>query len=143
MASSARVDDLPEAETATRVTAVEPAGAATRPTVRVRDLGAVEARTAALLLSGQSGGDLPGAILWCAEQDTDEEGRVPTHLYVELDGEALLYSASPGRAPVVVAAYAIDDQGVVVGSLAYGVIVEGEGLRAALCLLYTSPSPRD
>ncbi len=132
MAWSVRADDLPEAETAAHVTAVEPAGAATRPTVRVRDLGAVEARTAALLLSGQSGGDLPGAILWCAEQDTDEGGRVPTHLYVELDGGALLDSARPGRVPVVVAAYAIDEQGVVVGSLAYGVIVEGEGLRDAL-----------
>ena len=105
---AARADDPAEAETAGPETTVEPVAAAARPTVRVRDLGAVEAPTAALLLSGQSGGDLPGAVLWCAEQDIDEMGRVPTHLSLELDGRALLDIAGPGLVPLAVAAYAID-----------------------------------
>jgi tetratricopeptide (TPR) repeat protein len=124
---------LPSLTGLTQVAAnVEPVGTATGPTVRVRDLGAVEVHTAALLLSGQSGGDLPGAVLWCAGHEANEDGRVPTYLNVELDGRALLHSAPPDRVPLVVAAYAIDEMGAVVGSLAHGVVVDGEGHRAAL-----------
>lgn len=127
-----QVDALPSVETVEHALPVDPADAPTEPTVRVRDLGAVEGRTAAFLLSGQSGGDLPGAVLWCAEQRTDEEGRVPLFLYVELDGMALFDCARPDRVPLEIASFAIDGQGAVIGSLVYGVVVEGEGLRAAL-----------
>lgn len=102
------------------------------PTVRVTSLGAVESRTAALLLSGQEGGNLPGVLVWCAEPVPTPEGRIPIRLYIELDGGVLLQNASPERVPLAVFAYALDDSGRIVGHLAHGVLVAGPGTRGAL-----------
>jgi tetratricopeptide (TPR) repeat protein len=99
---------------------------------RVRDLGAVDSPSAALLLSGQVGGTLPGAALWCAEPAVDGTGNVPLQVFVELDGGALLDNSPSNRVPLVISAYALDENGRIVDHLAQGIIIEGEGARPAL-----------
>ncbi len=101
-------------------------------TTRIRDLGAVDSRSAALLLSGQVGGNLPGAVLWCSEPGMDGTGRVSLRLFVELDGGALLENSPSDRVPLAISAYALDEKGRIVDHLAHGIVVEGEGTRPAL-----------
>jgi Tfp pilus assembly protein PilF len=113
-------------------TFVTPPNGAVEPLVRVRDLGAVEARDAALLLSGHSGGNLSGVVFWCAEAEPEGEDRTTVHLYVELAGKSLLEQSSTGSVPLVIAAYAIDNQGAVIGSFANAVLLEGNDLGEAL-----------
>ena len=101
-------------------------------TTRVQDLGAVDSRSAALLLSGQVGGSLPGAVLWCAEPRVDDAGKVPVWLYLELDGGALLENSPSNQVPLAISAYALDEDGRIIDHLAHGVVIEGNGTRPAL-----------
>jgi Flp pilus assembly protein TadD len=101
-------------------------------TTRVQDLGAVDSRSAALLLSGQVGGGLPGAVLVCAEPGLDGMGRVPLRLFVELDGGTLLENSPSNRVPLTISAYALDERGRIVDHFAHGIVIEGEGTRHAL-----------
>ncbi len=96
------------------------------------DIGGVEARTAAMLLSGQTGGNLPGVMLLCQEAEATDEGKVPLRVYLELDGGVLLEAAPKDRVPVEVYVYVLSEEGAVVGHVGEGVIVSDPSLRAAL-----------
>ncbi len=121
------VESPPIGETAPAPT---PSTASAGVDIRVQELGVVESRTAALLLSGQTGGNLPGVMLWCAEPVADDDGKVPVRLFVELDGGTLLAASKDGRIPLAVFAYALDDNGRIVGHHAHGALVEGPGVRS-------------
>ncbi len=57
--------------------------------VEAIEIGAVRARTGALLLSGQAGGTVDGALIWSLT-DRDENGKVEVPFVVEVDGGMLL-----------------------------------------------------
>jgi hypothetical protein len=96
------------------------------------EIGGVESRTAALLLSGQTGGNLPGVMLLCQEAEASDDGLVPLRLYLELDGGGLLEAAPNDRVPIAVYVYVLSEQGSVEGHLAEGVIVRDPAIRAAM-----------
>ncbi len=96
------------------------------------EIGGVESRTAALLLSGQTGGNLPGVMLLCQEAEASDDGLVPLRLYLELDGGGLLEAAPDDRVPIAVYVYVLSEQGSIEGHLAEGVIVRDPAIRAAM-----------
>jgi len=119
-------DGAPQASTADG--SAEPSPSA----IESVQIGGVESRTAALLLSGQTGGNLPGVMLLCQEPGASDEGRVGLRMYLELDGGTLLENAPPDRIPVAIYVYVLSEEGTVVGHLAEGMILRDPGIRAAL-----------
>ncbi len=97
-------------------------------TLETRALGALEMRTAALLLSDQQGGGLAGAVSWTmvpsdgAVDVSEDAGRV--HLVVDLDGGSLVRDPAPGRLSVGLYGYVLTVRGAVVAHLAEGVVVD-------------------
>ena len=87
------------------------------------EIGAVEARTGALLLSGQAGGNVDGALIWSlGERGEDDRTIVP--FVVEVDGESLL-SGRIGRSIAIgLYAYVVDDDGRVVDHIAQGLVLD-------------------
>ncbi len=96
------------------------------------EIGGVESRTAAMLLSGQTGGNLPGVMLLCQEAEATDAGLVPLRLYLELDGSGLLEAAPEDRVPVAVYVYVLNEAGAIVGHLGEGVIIRGPSLRTEM-----------
>ena len=96
------------------------------------EVGGVESRTAVLLLSGQTGGNLPGVMLLCQEAEASDDGLVPLRLYLELDGSGLLEAAPEDRVPIAVYVYVLSEQGSIEGHLAEAVIVRDPAIRAAM-----------
>ncbi len=78
----------------------------------------VSARNVSLLMSGQSGGEASGDVVWTVLPEV--EGRSVVPVIVEVDGEVLL-SGAIGRWQVVeVVAYVVDQAGAVIGHIASG-----------------------
>ncbi len=87
------------------------------------EIGAVEARTGALLLSGQAGGDVEGALIWSLEERR-ENGRVDLPFVIEVEGDRLL-SGDSGRAITIgFYAYVVDGSGRIVDHIAQGVVLD-------------------
>ncbi len=118
-------DQTPFAESATRPSQSTYA-------LEAMEVGGVEARTAVLLLSGQTGGNLPGVMLLCQEAEASDDGLVPLRLYLELDGSGLLEAAPDDRVPIAVYVYVLSEQGSIEGHLAEAVIVRDPAIRAAM-----------
>lgn len=95
------------------------------PAVEARNLGAVEARTGALLLSGQAGGEVDGALLWTITGHGGD-GRAALPFVVEVDGEALLGEAPARRLTLGIYAYVVGTDGRVVDYLAQGLVLDAE-----------------
>lgn len=93
------------------------------PPLEAIPLGGVEARGAALLITGQSGGDVDGASLWTVTS-TAAEGAIAVPVVVEIDGRALLADVAPGRIPIELYGYVVDDDGKVVDHLSAGLLLE-------------------
>lgn len=87
-------------------------------------LGGVEARGAALLLSGQSGGELEGAMLWTIRDTPGESGAALVGVFVEVEGRRLLEGSTGLPVEVEVYGYLLDDEGTVTGHLAEGLLIE-------------------
>jgi hypothetical protein len=104
-----------------------PAGEAklTPPILEATDIGGVDARTAALLLSGQQSGDVKGALAWTIG-GTDDKGLLEVPFVAEVDGASLLAGRSGDRIAIGVFAYAIDDAGRIADHLSEGVVLEAE-----------------
>lgn len=106
-----------------------PAADATEPprpaVIDALDLGAVEARTGALLLSGQAGGEVEGALAW-SMSGHGPDGRAEVPFVVEVDGEELLRNSRGRRLMLGVFAYVVGNEGRVVDYLAQGLILEPE-----------------
>jgi Flp pilus assembly protein TadD len=106
--------------------AAEPVKAgATARTVEAVDIGAVEARVGGLLLSGQHGGDVEGALAWSVSGHGDD-GSVELPFTVEVDGGQLLGDVRGRNILVGFYAYLVDDAGRVAAHAAQGVRLERE-----------------
>ncbi|MCG6949937.1 MAG: hypothetical protein LJE93_13585 [Acidobacteria bacterium] len=86
-------------------------------------IGAVEARTGALLLSGQAGGDVKGSLIWSLA-DRAPDGRTNVPYVVEVDGRSLMAGRTRGAIAVGLYAYVVDDDGRVVDHSERGVILD-------------------
>ena len=89
--------------------------------VRVLPTGGLRAETAALLLSGQEGGNLPFAALALPLPSPGGEARVP--IVVEVDGPALLAGHEEGPLRVEICVYALGVGGGVLSSLLDTVVI--------------------
>jgi tetratricopeptide (TPR) repeat protein len=87
------------------------------------NIGAVEARTGALLLSGQAGGEVEGALTWTVSQRGDN-GRSLVPFAIEVDGESLLSGRIGRNLAIGLYAYVVDDDGVVVDHIAQGLVLD-------------------
>lgn len=89
------------------------------------EIGAVEARTGALLLSGQTGGKVDGALIWSLdERGEDQRTNVPFE--VEVDGASLLDGDVGRRIAIGLYAYVVDDDGRVVDHIAQGLVLDAD-----------------
>jgi tetratricopeptide (TPR) repeat protein len=105
--------------------------AAPQGVIEAFEVGAVEARTGALLLSGQAGGDVDGALTWSVSH-RDEGGLVTVPFVVEVDGRSLLEGRLGANIVVGLYAYVVDDDGIVVDHIAQGIVLETEDYAAPI-----------
>jgi tetratricopeptide (TPR) repeat protein len=92
------------------------------------EIGAVKARTAGLLLSGQAGGTVEGALIWSLTGH-DEKGRTEAPFVVEIDGGTLLAGSDGRRIAIGVFAYVIDGDGRIIDYIAQGVVLDPAAYR--------------
>ncbi|HSN54653.1 MAG TPA: tetratricopeptide repeat protein [Candidatus Sulfomarinibacteraceae bacterium] len=102
----------------------EPAGAAVS-SLEAVDIGAVEARIGALLLSGQHGGDVEGALAWSVSGHGDD-GSAEIPFTIEVDGEQLLGDGGGRTILVGIYAYLVDEAGLVAAHSAQGLRLDRE-----------------
>lgn len=88
-------------------------------------LGGVGARGAALLLSGQSGGEVDGAVVWTTSGPIAGAEQVSIKVIVEVDGGELLTGSRVLPIPIEVYGYLVDGTGTVVGHLSEGLVIDG------------------
>jgi tetratricopeptide (TPR) repeat protein len=99
-----------------------------RDAIEAFEVGAVEARTGALLLSGQAGGDVDGAMTWTlSHRSVDGLATVP--FVVEVDGPALVAAHVGADIVIGLYAYVVDDNGVVVDHIAQGLVLQSDVYR--------------
>ena len=87
------------------------------------EIGAVKAQTAGLLLSGQAGGTVDGALIWSIT-GRDETGRAEVPFVVEVDGGSLLAGRCGPRIAIGVFAYVINGEGGIVDHIAQGLVLD-------------------
>jgi hypothetical protein len=92
------------------------------------NIGGVEARTGALLLSGQAGGNVEGALTWSLAGH-DESGRLDVPFVIEVDGGALLAGRSSRRMVIGIYAYVVDGEGRVADHIAQGLVLDSDVYR--------------
>ncbi len=92
------------------------------------EIGAVKANTGGLLLSGQAGGDVEGALIWSLA-GRDESGRVDVPFVIEVDGGTLLEGRNSRRMAIGIYAYVVDGEGRVVDYIAQGLVLDSEAYR--------------
>ncbi len=92
------------------------------------EIGAVKASIGGLLLSGQAGGDVEGALIWSLA-GRDESGRVDVPFVIEVDGGTLLEGRSSRRMAIGIYAYVVDGDGRVIDFIAQGLLLNSEAHR--------------
>jgi len=92
------------------------------------EIGAVKANIGGLLLSGQAGGDVEGALIWSLA-GRDESGRVDVPFVIEVDGGRLLQGRSSRRLALGIYAYVVDGDGRVVDFIAQGLLLNSDAAR--------------
>jgi len=98
----------------------------------------LEASSAALLLSGQSGGAVNGAVLWSlgtGDAGVGAEGQelmVKVPYVIEVDGTTLLGGHTDSRIAVGVYVYLLSDTDRIVRHVAHGVVLEMDQYREPL-----------
>jgi len=95
------------------------------------EIGAVKATTGGLLLSGQAGGDVDGALIWSLA-GRDASGRVDVPYVIEVDGGALLRGSSGRSMAIGIYAYVVDGEGRVVDFIAQGLVLDSATYRDAI-----------
>lgn len=89
----------------------------------------VDAETAALLLAGQAGGELEGAMTWAVVDETSAPEGVTVRFVVELHGGRLSEGSSPGLVEVEVTTYLMALDGAVLKHQAATVVLDGSEAR--------------
>jgi tetratricopeptide (TPR) repeat protein len=95
------------------------------------EIGAVKANTGGLLLSGQAGGEVEGALIWSLA-GRDASGRIDVPFAIEVDGGKLLEGRSSRRLAIGIYAYVVDGDGRVVDHIAQGLLLDSETYRAPI-----------
>jgi len=95
-------------------------------TVESVALGGIDARAAALLVSGQSGGEVEGALIWTVTAISDDGSEATVPFVVGLDAPSLLAGSDELHVPIEVYGYLIDSSGSVVRHVAEGVVLEND-----------------
>ena len=93
--------------------------------IEALQLGRVGARGAALMLSGQSGGEVAGSVVWAGGIEVGGDGLVPIHIFVEVDGGELLAGSELLPIPIEVYGYLVDSSGSLVAHDAEGFLIDG------------------
>jgi tetratricopeptide (TPR) repeat protein len=93
-------------------------------TIDTVPLAGVGARGAALLLSGQNGGDIDGAVIWTSPSMQPDDDLVDLRFYVEVEGRGLLDSSAGGRVPLEIFGYVVDGGGTVVSYISEGILID-------------------
>jgi len=98
-------------------------------------LAGVGAEAAAYLLSGQSGGEVLGELVWAIGDRPVDGASAEVVLVVEIDGATLLAGPAAHTVAVEMYGYLLDDSGAVVEHLARGLLIEHgpqmDAIRAA------------
>jgi tetratricopeptide (TPR) repeat protein len=92
------------------------------------EIGAVKASTGGLLLSGQAGGEVDGALTWSLAGRVPS-GRVDVPFVVEIDGGTLLGGPSGRKMAIGIYAYVVDPDGRVIDYIAQGLVLDREVYR--------------
>jgi hypothetical protein len=92
------------------------------------EIGAVRASTGGLLLSGQAGGTVAGALTWSLG-GRDVAGRADVPFVIEVEGRGLLAVRGGRKIAIGIYAYVVDGEGRVVDHLAQGLVLEPEMYR--------------
>jgi tetratricopeptide (TPR) repeat protein len=100
-----------------------PAPASHPDIIEAMDIGGVDVRTGTLLLSGQEGGDVDGALWWTLGA-INEKKQYDVHFVVEVEGLALLSGLEGDRIAIALLAYVVDDSQRIVDHIAQGVILD-------------------
>lgn len=101
--------------------------------LEARDIGSIGAQTAALLLSGQRGGEVLGSLIWSLNPTTVTGDVAEIPFFVELEGSSLLSDQPQPTLNLGVFAYVFSSEGNLAGHLAQGLTLDlrtyGEHLR--------------
>jgi tetratricopeptide (TPR) repeat protein len=101
--------------------------------LEAQNIGSIGAQTAALLLSGQRGGEVVGSLIWSVNPVGLTDGLAEIPFYVEVEGASLLNDQPGPNLNLGVFAYVFSIEGVLVGHLAQGLTLDlrafGEQLR--------------
>ena len=92
------------------------------------EIGAVKASTGGLLLSGQAGGDVEGALTWSLA-GRDASGRVDVPFVVEIDGGTLLGGRIGRKMAIGIYAYVVDRDGRIIDFIAQGLLLDRDAYR--------------
>ena len=96
------------------------------PVVQSIALGGIDAQAAALLVSGQSGGEIGGALVWTVTAFSEEISHATVPLIVEVNTQSLLGGVTNPPIPIEFYGYLIDGAGAVVLHFAEGVLLEND-----------------
>ena len=91
--------------------------------LQARNVGAVKAQSGGLLLSGQAGGSVDGALVWSLSS-READGRVEVSFAVEVDGAALVGTPGERRTFIGLSAYVVDGEGRIAAHTAQGLVVD-------------------
>jgi tetratricopeptide (TPR) repeat protein len=101
--------------------------------LEAQNIGSIGAQTAALLLSGQRGGEVVGSLIWSVNPTGSKVGMAEVPIFVEVEGASLLTDQSGPELNLGVFAYVFSSEGALVGHLAQGLTLDlrsyGEQLR--------------
>lgn len=97
------------------------------PVIEAVPIGGVDARTAAILLSGQQSGDVDGALAWSVGA-AEGDGRSEVPFVVEVDGASILAGLSDARIAIGLFAYLTDSKGEIADHIAQGAVLDAEPL---------------
>ena len=92
------------------------------------EIGAVKANIGGLLVSGQAGGSVEGALIWSLA-GRDDASRVDVPFVLEVDGGKLLEGRIGRRLAIGIYAYVMDGEGKVVDYIAQGLLLGSETYR--------------
>lgn len=101
------------------------AGPAVVTSIASAGLAGVDAGAAALLMSGQSGGQVDGAVIWTPVGAGGEASRTSVMVVVEVDGRGLVEGSVRMPVPIEIYGYLLDGSGSTIEHIAEGVLVEG------------------
>jgi tetratricopeptide (TPR) repeat protein len=95
------------------------------------EIGGVDVGTGTLLLSGQEGGDVDGAMSWSLGP-AREEGRVEVRFVVEVEGFTLLSGFEGDRLAIALLAYVVGEGNTIVDHIAQGVLLDARQFTDSL-----------